>query len=35
MIKEYRDTKTGVHYYKNSRGELIIRYNADGTPYTD
>ncbi len=38
-IKEYKDTETGVHYFvyfgMNGRTGMTLRYNADGTPYTD
>lgn len=41
-IDEYRDTETGVHYfiYDNIHGYagcggITVRYNSDGTIYTD
>lgn len=32
---EIRDTKTGVHYFISRPGGIVVRLNADGTPYVD
>ena len=34
-IKEYRDNVTGVHYFVYGRGGITVRYNTDGTIFTD
>ena len=34
-IKEYRDNVTGVHYFVYGLGGITVRYNADGTIFTD
>ena len=31
----YRDTKTGVEYIKSGSTSLVVRINADGTPYIE
>ncbi len=34
-IEEYRDNVTGVHYFVYGRGGITVRYNTDGTIFTD
>lgn len=34
-IDEYRDNVTGVHYFVYGLGGITVRYNADGTIFTD
>lgn len=31
----YRDVKTGVEYIKSGSTSLVVRINADGTPYIE
>lgn len=35
VASEWVDTETGVHYFFTSAGGLVVRLNADGTPYVD
>ena len=34
-LREYRDTKTGVHYIIIKDGGICPRYNADGSLYAN